>query len=424
MDSTPARPTRSPRATAGGAGAPPPARGPRGPRRAPTIRGRAGRHVGRREPAARLGSGAGVGGPRAVAPSGTTPPRRRGLGAPATEASPGSPDSARPVDEHPLARHERVDRRGLRPSIRPSMISSTWPRPRSPPRAGGAPGGAPPGDARQRGEDLAQRHVLVAQDVAPPGAPRSSARRCPAATSQGHQFQAGVDVGRHPSGEEVGHDPPGGGRRVVAGPTGAVGFTTATWRPSAAAASARRSDATFDRLYAPITCAGGRGCPRRPGCRPRAGRRSPPTTCGPRARPPGPPRAGRCLYRQRSSGAPRRPGGGPACEGGDVEDGVGPAGRALDHLGASRRSPATGSQPSGRRPDPMLCGRTRRAPPIGRARRWEATWPPTNPVAPVTSAVLTSASGASARARRAAPGRPPGPRAPASRGRASRRWRR
>ena len=32
------------------------------------------------------------------------------------------------------------------------------------------------------------------------------------------------------------------------GPTGAVGFTITTRRPSAAAASARRSDSSFDRL--------------------------------------------------------------------------------------------------------------------------------------------------------------------------------
>ena len=161
------------------------------------------------------GQGPGSRGPRAVAPSGTTPPRRRGLRAPAIEAS--RARTARDPSTNIRLRAMSAPSsgaRGSRPSIRPSMISST-----------AATAVATACGRRNRGRrrrcsparrGSAQRHVLVAQDVAPP---RRAARAPGGArrhVADVHQVQAGVDVGRHPSGEEVGHDPAGWGRRVVA----------------------------------------------------------------------------------------------------------------------------------------------------------------------------------------------------------------
>ena len=210
-----------------------------------------------------------------------------------------------------------------------------------------------------------------------------------------HQVEAGVHVGRHPPGQEVGDDPARSGVGAWSpGPTGAVGLTTTTCWPAAAASSARRSDATFERLYAPITCAGRQGRVLVAGARrPPAGRPWRRTRCAPSARP------RRAAARRTLRGALdvgavdlAGAGAGERVARRHVEDGVGaPRGRGARRA-ASSRSPGAGSQPAGSRPEPMLSGRTRARTVQPRASRSAATWPPMNPVAPVTRATLTASA--------------------------------
>ena len=110
---------------------------------------------------------------------------------------------------------------GSRPSMRPSMVSSTAATAMA--RAWGirTRGGAAAAEPGQQPQDLAQGHVLVAQDVAAAGPPALQREAVAGGdVADVNQVEAGVNVGGHAAGQEVGDDAARRGGGVVARPDG------------------------------------------------------------------------------------------------------------------------------------------------------------------------------------------------------------